>query len=239
MKNKNKFNLIAAIILTILGLTIKTYPVYSQKPESVIQQPPDFNLVIQVGAFVKETNATVFKEKLAAIIDKQVIMVVEEGYYKVQLTGFKNIEEIEKIIPALGLIGIRDFWVPPAKKDAVITDYADLQADTTQKVSQEKIVNPEIPLETDSLVIEEKTAESPDIFALEIGSFRKKNRALNAQRKVILKLNLTVEIITQWDRHHVIITGFNNKTDINRYLPELARLGYDEIFVIKNFGKQQ
>ncbi len=106
------------IIFTILGLTLKTCPVNSQNPESAIQKQPDINLVLQVGAFVKETNATVFKEKLSAIIDKRVIMVIEEGYYKVQLTGFKNIEEIEKIIPALGLIGVRDYWIPPAKKDA-------------------------------------------------------------------------------------------------------------------------
>lgn len=237
-KNKNKFNLIAAIDLTILGLIIFAYPVNSQKSESATQQQTDINLVIQVGAFVKKTNATVFKEKLAAIIDKPVIMVSEEGYHKVQLTGFKNIEEIEKIIPALGLVGIRDFWIPPAKKPANVAEYAELQTDTIEMLPEEKIVNSSIPMEADSLVIEETPVDSTNIYALEIGAFRKKNKAINAQRKVISKLNLSVEIVTQWDRHHVIITGLNNKTDINRYLPELARLGYDEIFVIKNFSKQ-
>jgi len=239
MKNKKKFKLFAAIIFTILGLTLKAYPVNSQKPESDIQKQPEINLVIQVGAFVKETNATVFKEKLSAIIDKRVIMVVEEGYYKIQLTGFKNIEEIEKIIPALGLIGIRDFWIPPARKDASVTDIAELQADTTQKVPEEKIVDPVIPGEPDSLVTEETPVESPDVYSLEIGSFRKKNRALNAQEKVITKLKLPVEIVEQWNDYHVIITGFNNKTEINKYIPELARMGYSEIYVLKNYKKIQ
>jgi cell division protein FtsN len=239
MKNKNKFNLIAAIIFTILGLTLKAYTVNSQKPESDIQKQPEINLVIQVGAFIKETNATVFKEKLSAIIDKRVIMVVEEGYYKVQLTGFNNIEEIEKIIPALGLIGIRDFWIPPARKDASVTDIAELQADTTQKILEEKIVNPVIPMGSDSLIIEEPPAESPDIYSLEIGAFRKKNQALNAQEKVITKLKLPVEIVEQWNDYHVIITGFNNKTEINKYIPELARMGYSEIYVLKNYKKIQ
>jgi len=239
MKNKNKFNLIAAIIFTILGLTLKAYPVNSQNPESAIQKQPDINLVLQVGAFVKETNATVFKEKLSAIIDKRVIMVVEEGYYKVQLTGFKNIEEIEKIIPALGLIGVRDFWIPPSRKDASETDIAELQADTTQKIPEEKILNPVIPMGSDSLIIENPPAESTDIYALEIGTFRKKNRALNAQEKVITKLKLPVEIVEQWNEYHVIITGFNNKTEINKYIPELARMGYSEIYVLKNYKKIQ
>ena len=238
-KNKNEFNLIAAIVLTILGLTFIAYPAYSQKSESAIHNQTDINLVIQVGAFVKKTNATVFKEKLAAIIDKPVIMIIEEGYYKVQLTGFKNIEEIEKIIPALGLVGIRDFWIPRAKKDAEVTDYVDLQPDTTQKIPEEKIVGPVIPIGPDSLAIEEAPDEASDTYALEIGTYRKGKRALKAQEKVISKLKLPVEIIEQWDEYHVIITGFNNKTEINKYIPELARMGYSEIYVLKNYKKIQ
>ena len=236
-KNKKKLTLISAVILTILGLTFLAYPVSSQKPENEIQNQTDVNLVLQVGAFVKKTNATVSKEKLAAIIDKQVIMVVEEGYYKVQLTGFKNVEEIEKIIPALGLVGIRDFWIPRAKK--AVTEQADLQADTTQKVSEKEIVNPEFPAEPDSLIIEETPSDSTDTFALEIGVFRKKNRALIAQEKVISKLKLPVEIVEQWNDYHVIITGFINKSEINKYIPEIAKMGYSEIYVLKNYKKVQ
>jgi len=238
-KNKNKFNLIATIILTILGLTFKAYTVNSQKSEGVIQKPPDINMVIQVGAFVKETNATVFKEKLASIIDKPVIMVVEEGYYKVQLTGFKNIEEIEKIIPALGLVGIRDFWIRPARKEIEALDYVDLQSDTTQKNFEEKIALPAGPAGPDSLITEESPAESPDIYALEIGVFHKKNRAIKAQDKVISKLKLPVEIVEQWNDYHVIISGFNNKTEINKYIPEIAKMGFSEIYVLKNYKKIQ
>jgi cell division protein FtsN len=238
-KNKKKAYLSAAIIFTILGLALNAYPVSLQNPGIFTRKPADINLVLQVGAFIKETNATVFKEKLAALIDKQVIMVIEEGYYKVQLIGFKNIEEIEKIIPALGLIGIKDFWIPPVKKDTVVPDRADLQPDTIQKPPEEKVVNTLIPVEPDSLVTEETPGESADTYALEIGSFRKENRALNAQEKVISKLKLPVEIVEQWNDYHVIITGFNNKTEINKYIPELASMGFNEIFVIKNYKKSQ
>lgn len=236
---KNKLTLIAAIILTILGLTVIAYPGYTQRPENDNQNKTDSDLVLQVGAFVKKINATVFKEKLAAIIDKPVIMVIEEGYHKIQLTGFKNIEEIEKIIPALGLVGIRDFWIPPAKKSNPVTDYLEPQTDTIQKVTEEKIVDTLIPPEPDSLVIQETPADSSNIYALEIGAFRKKNKAINAQEKVISKLKLPVEIVEQWDDFHVIITGFTNKTEINKYIPEIAKMGYSEIYVLKNYKKIQ
>ena len=226
------------VLMLFSGLVLKVYPVNVPDPGSICWRPTEFGLVIQVGAFRKEVNATVFREKLSAIIDKPVIIVNEEEYYKVQLIGFKNMEDIEKIIPALGLIGIKDFWIPPVKKDTAVPDYADLQTDTIQKPPDEKVVNPLIPGVTDSLVFEETPAVTTNTYALEIGAFRKKNRALNAQSKVISKLNLPVEIATQWNRYHVIITGFNDKTEMTRYIPELARLGYDEISVIKNYGTQ-
>lgn len=235
--NKNKLTLVAAFILTILVLTLITYPVNSQKPESAIQNQTDINLVLQVGAFLKETNATVFKEKLAALIDKQVIMVIEDGFYKVQLTGFKNIEEIEKIIPGLGLIGIKDYWIPPVKKDPAAQDYADLLPDTIQKPPEEKVVIPVIHVKPDSLIIEETPGEADDTYALEIGAYRKENRAVKAQEKVMSKLKLHVEIVEQWNDFHVIITGFNNKTEINKYIPEIASMGFNEIYVLKNYKR--
>jgi cell division protein FtsN len=231
---------IAAIIIIISGLALKMNP--GGLPNSGITrwQTPDFDMVIQVGAFRKEMNATVFRDKLSALIDKPVIMVEEEGYYKVQLTGFKNLEEIEKIIPALGLIGIKDFWVPPVKKEAEALNPPIIQPDTTQKPPEEKSGIPVVENIPDVPVIEENPV-APEIttFALEIGAFRKKNRAINAQRKVISRLKLPVEIVTQWNRYHVLITGFLDKTEINKYYPELARMGYREISVIKNYKKQQ
>jgi len=235
-KKNDRRNIIVLFIAAFLGLTINTYSFNIQNPGIVLHNIIDFNLVIQVGAFRKETNATVFKEKLSALIDKQVILVVEEGYYKVQLTGFKTIEDIEKIIPALGLIGIKDFWIPPAKKDTEIPDYSASKPDTIQDIFEEKIVNQGNPETIDSLNTEESPA-AETTYALEIGAYRQKNRALDAQKKVVSKLKLHVEIVEQWNRYHVIITGFTDKAEINRCIPELARLGYDKLSVIKDYGR--
>lgn len=236
-KNRHRIKIITAVISIILCLGLKIYSVNIPDHGTVSLQSPEFNLVIQVGAFTKETNATVFREKLAALIDKPVIIVNEEGFYKVRLTGFKTIEDIEKIIPALGLIGIKDFWVPRVRKDTITAGISVLKPDTTRKNPEEKYKDPKVAAEPDSPAIEETPDLTETTYALEIGSYRKQNRALNAQREVISKLNLPVEIVSQWNSYHVIITGFKDKAEINKYIPELARMHFNEISVINNYTK--
>ena len=233
------FCFISAIILIFSSSAFRRSFVSGDNPANITGQNKEANLVLQVGAFRKETNATVFKEKLSALIDKKVILVVEEGYYKVQLSGFKTIEDIEKIIPALGLIGIKDFWIPPDRNDSSVPDSTDLQSDTTQTLPGEMAINPVIPVESDIQVFEDTTSVTNTAFALEIGSFSKKEKARKVQRKIMSRFNHPVEIITQWDRHHVIMSGFTEKSEINRIIPELAKLGYDEILVIRNYDSQK
>lgn len=233
------FCFISAIILIFPSSAFRRSFVSGDNPAIIPGQNKEANLVLQVGAFRKETNATVFKEKLSALIDKKVILVVEEGYYKVQLSGFKTIEDIEKIIPALGLIGIKDFWIPPARNDTSVPDSADIHADTTQTLPVEMLMDPVIPGENGIGVPEDTTAAAGTAMALEIGSFSKKEIAQKVQRKIMTRFNHPVEIITQWDRYHVIMSGFTEKSEINSIIPELAKLGYDEILVIRNFDSQK
>ncbi len=233
------FCFITAIILIFPSSAFKRSTVSGDNPAFVIREPKEANLVLQVGAFRKETNATVFKEKLSALIDKQVILVVEDGYYKVQLSGFKTIEDIEKIIPALGLIGIKDFWIPPSRDDTSVPDSTDLQSDTIQTFTEVPAMDPVIPVESGIQIVDDTTAVANTTFALEIGAFSKKEKAHTVQRKIMSRFKHPVEIITQWDRHHVIMTGFTEKTEINRIIPELAKLGYDEILVIRNYDSQK
>ncbi|MFZ0281679.1 MAG: SPOR domain-containing protein, partial [Bacteroidales bacterium] len=69
----------------------------------------EFNadMVLQVGAFQLEQNALALKNRLSAYQGKPVTIISEDGYYKVRLSGFKSPEELEKILPSLGLLGIR------------------------------------------------------------------------------------------------------------------------------------
>ncbi len=71
--------------------------------------------VIQVGAFKQKSNANRLRERLAGILDKEVIITVEDGYYKVRITGFESLYELEKYIPVLVSNGIREIWVVTIK----------------------------------------------------------------------------------------------------------------------------
>ena len=103
-------------------------------PEQVVINP---DLIIQVGAFRQEPNSLVLKSRLSAVLDKTVIIVAEDGFFKVRVTGFSGQEEMEKLYPALSFLGIKNFWVLPVKKQEEIKPQALMQPDTAKKPESE------------------------------------------------------------------------------------------------------
>ncbi len=215
--------------------------------ETIIETPvPVFTpyMSIQIGAFRKESNALALRNRLSGTLDKKVVIVTEDGYYKVRITGFASREEMERILPSLGLLGLRDIWIIPVKKQKeqippsiqqpVVVQLdtipnAAVQPDTTHKVVEKKIEAP---------VIEEKPVAPEPTVALQVGIFYKKSQALRAQKRITTKLNLPVDIVLQWDYYHVIVTGFFTREETYKYYPELAGLGYPGISLIENYKKQ-
>ena len=88
--NKRK-NIAVLFIAAFLVLTINIYSFNIQNP-GFLHDIKDFNLVIQVGAFRKETNAIIFRKSYQLLSIKPVIITNEEGFYKVQITGFKPLK---------------------------------------------------------------------------------------------------------------------------------------------------
>ena len=69
--------------------------------QEVIQEvitPATDNYAIQLGAFNRKANADDFRKKLAALLDKEVEIFVESGFYKVRITGFGSRKEVEDCI---------------------------------------------------------------------------------------------------------------------------------------------
>ena len=82
-------------------------------------------------------------------------------------------------------------------------------------------------------------AQSQPTIALQVAVFQKESQALQAKRKIMSKLKLPVEIITQWDSYHVIITGFYTREETYMYYPELAGMGYPGVRLIENYIRQE
>jgi cell division protein FtsN len=85
---------------------------HAQKKESVtktaiserIKKPAagkKFEFVIQVGAFTQEQNATKVKEELLRITGHPINLILEGGYYKVQVGGFNGWQQAQEFLPKI------------------------------------------------------------------------------------------------------------------------------------------
>jgi hypothetical protein len=167
------------------------------------------------------------KEKLYALLDKTVFIVNEEGFFKVRIKGFSGEEEMEKFYSTLAFLGMKDFWVLPVKKREEITQQKVEQTDTIIKPGSEKTALPVVGDSTSVL--------SPPNIVLQIDVFHNKSEALNAQKTITTKLNLTVEIVQVWKYYKVFVTGLRTRDEANKYFIEIAKLGYPKISLIMNY----
>jgi len=215
------FGFMAGVIVT----TIVSLYLYKNQLKSIEERAENRRIVLNTIG------------KLSATIDKPVVLNNEDGYFKVQIIGFKNLEEIEKILLALGLLGQKDFWVHQVKKKPEVLQTASAQPDTFHRVVEEKAEVLIVEETTEIPEIEEKQDVPEPTIALQVGIFHKKNEALRVQRKITSKLNLPVDIVTKWDCYHVIVPGFFTREETYKYYPELAQQGIQGTSLIENYRK--
>ena len=188
------------------------------------------DLIIQVGAFRLEPNSSVLKEKLSAVLDKPVRVVIEDGFYKVQITGFSSQEEMENLYPTLAFLGLKSFWVLPVKKKEEINPEAFIQPDTIKEAAAE---DPAFPVTAD-----EASVDSIPSIALQIEVYHDRSEALDAQKRIKAKLNLPVEIVQEWEYYKVFVTGFKSTEEANKYYPDIAKLGFPKISLIEHYKRR-
>jgi hypothetical protein len=89
------------------------------------------------------------------------------------------------------------------------------------------------------IVKQEKREVQVPSIALQVAIYHKESQALKAQKKIMTKLNLPVEIIKQFEYYHVIVTGFYSREETYQYYPELAGIGYSRITLLENYKRQK
>ncbi|HOO98247.1 MAG TPA: SPOR domain-containing protein [Bacteroidales bacterium] len=202
---------------------------------------------IQVGAFRNQGYAVALQKRLSTMVDNPVEIVLEDDLYKVRVTGFTNLIDLERLLPTLGMMGLRDLWVPPVKYPAeTVTPVAppdelpaEQPADTVEAEPELKLIP---PVPSDTIVplpeVEPEEIKAPQIevvapYALRAGEYIKKSQALRAQRKIRKVLDLESEIIERWGYYYIVIGGFETREDTYKYYPELAGLGITKVTVIE------
>jgi cell division protein FtsN len=230
-----------SLLIIFLSPILFASPNDTHSLKSIQDFSPD--IVIQVGAFHHESNALALKTRLSDLLNNTVVVVSSDGYFKVCITGFKSLEEIEKLIPTLGLLGIKDIWVHRTKKEDVKSTIV-AQADTSLKTITDKDLQPPVAeLSDTSLMSGRDKMNIPDTAVvkptnesttinLQVGTFHSRSQALRAQRRITTRLNLPVEIVREWEYYIVFITGFQTREEIFKYYPKLAALGYPDSFMI-------
>ena len=237
-----------------------TYTIIHEITEELLTISEDC-YAIQVGAFKLRSNAEGLRRKLQRIVGKKDVNIVIEGdYFRVRIFNYKTREEVDKQILTLKKYGLNEFWIVKllAKQQQKVLVFKD----TTVAVIKETVINVPVPIitkpveekpvivqpDTTHKVIEEKNkvsaveekpvAPEPTI-ALKVAVYHNRYQALRAQRKIINKLGLPVEIVQQYEYYYVMVTGFFTREETYKYYPELTGIGYPSITLIENYTRQK
>jgi hypothetical protein len=107
-----------------------------------------------------------------------------------------------------------------------------IRPDIISIITDTTVVKP-VDQKVEEPVVEEIPVVAKPKVYLHFGEFRKRSQAIRAQRKVTSKLDMPVEIFMKYNSYHLVISGFNDQTETTRFFPELAGMGYTNIYVIK------
>ncbi len=193
-------------------------------------------------AFRLRSDAMALRRDLSAPLDRKRSFEPGRRYYRLEtpdqpILDPEMLNAISELLPGYGEIDMSNDWETPPLK-AVPAQPEEREVITVSKARV-------IPFSTvsvaekvpDTLVTEEKPALKAPSVALQVAIYIRESQALKAQKKIMKKLNLPVEIVKQWDYYHVIVTGFHTREETYQYYPELAGLGYPGITLIENYRK--
>lgn len=186
--------------------------------------------VIQVGAFKQKSYANRLKKKLAAMLDKEVIITVEDGYYKVRIAGFESLYELEKYIPTLIRNGIREIWV------VTIKGMLEQDTDLDKVQGAPELIDTFTEKDTTYFVVyepfEEDKTSAKDSYAIQLGAFSRKINADVLKIKMNTLLDREVEIFVEDEIYIVRIDGFNSRIEVDNYIPVLKENGLTEVRIL-------
>jgi hypothetical protein len=217
--------------------------------EREIPLTPAERAQLQLDAFRLRSGVIGLNKQLSAPLDKKVTIDNNGIYYRLEtpeqpILDPTVLEAIGNLIPSFGRLGIEDKWVLPVRKEYIEA------VQVEEPVEREQVIISRVPVMPDKsiivteekpaiLVVEEKTELSEPSIALQVAIYYKESQAVKAQKRIMSKLKLPVEIVKQYDYYHVIITGFYSREETYQYYPELAGIGYPGVTLIPNYKRQK
>ncbi len=201
--------------------------------ETVIVEPIPVVITgttVQLGAFNSMEESSAMADRLLAAAEKLVTIRNEGGQFKVQITGFSDTAEVREFIPLLRKHGFADILVLHQDEFGLAPVAPAVLPPAAVEPEQ-----PEVPVQAEVPVVEKEVAPPPPVprFIIHVASYPRRPQAERAKLKIQRTLMLPVEIIEDWDRYRVVVTGFFTREETYPYYPELAGLGFSDIFVFE------
>lgn len=129
------------MLMTVRDTITEVIEIRSEMPD-----PDDHsNLNLQLGAFRDSARAEALMERLSASLDQPIIILEEDDYFKVRLTGFTHPDQRDAILPDLYEHGFTDVWVLPYDTSLYETGYE--AAVEVAQVFIEEVTTPEEELD--------------------------------------------------------------------------------------------
>lgn len=172
---------------------------------------------IQLGAFGRESNAIAFRKKMAALLDRDIEIVFENGLYKIRIQDFESREEVDAYLPELSENGIEELWVINMRAMRQEMTLMTLK-DTLRQVIE---IRTEMPDPTDHSGLD-----------LQLGAFRDPTRAEALLWRLSTSQDQPVIILEEDGYSKVRLTGFTLPEQRDAMLPELFELGFTDVWVL-------
>jgi hypothetical protein len=199
---------------------------------------------LQVGAFRLRSDAIALRKGLSTPLDEKATIERGGKYYKLQtpdepIIDQTALEAIDELLAPVNQFELKDKWTLPVKKELV-----EEPAERELVIIQKAVAPPDTSISlAEERPVELVRGEKPEVLvpsiALQVAIYHKQSQALRAQKRIMSKLNLPVEIVKQYDYYHVIVTGFYSREETFQYYPELAGIGYPGITLIENYKRQK
>ncbi len=194
---------------------------------------------VQLGAFGTLEETVSMSDRLLAAAEKLVTIRNEGGLFKVQISGFADTSEVRQFIPLLRKYGFEDITVLHESEAGLVPVVPPVAAPVVDQPLERDVVKepvkdeqPEI-VPVEPVIVEEVAPAPPPVprFVLHAGSYFRLREAERAKQRIERRINMPVEILEEWDTWRVVITGFFTREETYPYYPELAGLGFTDIFV--------
>jgi cell division protein FtsN len=201
--------------------------------ETVTERAEPVNITgttVQLGVFNQSEESTAIIDRLLAASEKLVTLKNEDGVFKVQVE-LADTNEVREFLPVLQKYGFDNIVIIPAPGAEIIT-VRPAEPEVAVEEPEAVVAEPE-KVVAEPEVIEEAPVVLPPRFLLHAASYFKRSQAERAKNKIERRLKLPVEILVEWNTYRVVITGFYNREETYPYYPELAGMGFSDVFVIE------